>query len=828
MARIPLPLPLLIVTVSLPVAGACAAEDRIAAQQGHAAIAGLGPGFVVWEARRDGDWRLWRRDLDGSGLRRISGDDDGEAAPQHYGPAVSPDGSRIVYASYPSGKNPYKDAGPYPLRVVATDGSDDRQLVAAARRGCGGNRFAIWWDEGRVCFMDGKGRPRLVDVESGEIGAPLLAEGRGYLVVPGGGFAFDRHHWHPVIDGRLAKTGEKFGGCESYATLDGTWGIRMAGAGGPISRYRLATGELSTILAKDDERMPPQRNYLYFPTTSPCGRLLAFAASPDDHNHWKSDYEIFVAAIDPATLELRARPVRFTFDPGTDRYPCVYAARFELGTAQGEAPFTWRVADDALDGPAAAWTWDYGDGEETDAAGRHTYAAAGTYAVTARRGEAVLRGEVAVVPRAAPELVDALPRGRRRVVLVFDEPVRVDAAEVSLESGIALAGLELLGDGRRLAVDLAGDLADEELIAVAGVVDRAQEPNRMEPTARSLRFARWPPSHDGLVFVWQHARTPDPLAALGHERPDHRLELAGRARPDRHFALRLAGGAARCAAADAELLARLQATDALTIEATLRPADLRQGGPARIVSFSRDSGSRNFTLGQQEDRLVLRLRTPRTGSNGNRPQQDLAPLRDDRLQHVLVSHADGRTRCWVDGEAVYDERRVEGDFRNWEPMRLVLGDEDSGGRDWAGTLEGVAIYDRAFDGERAAAHAAASRRLVEARAPVPRVAVEAELVATTPVPDPDEAADYAHLLVTCEYRLDEPRVLVPGEAPRARIRVVRYGLLDRRREPIAGAEVGERHRLLLEPFAAQPQLESLRLESALEFDPDRRRWFELR
>ena len=41
----------------------------------------------------------------------------------------------------------------------------------------------------------------------------------------------------------------------------------------------------------------------------------------------------------------------------------------------------------------------------------------------------------------------------------------------------------------------------------------------------------------------------------------------------------------------------------ITIEAWIRPAKTNLTGPARIVTLSRDSGERNFTLGQDADRF---------------------------------------------------------------------------------------------------------------------------------------------------------------------------------------------------------------------------------
>jgi hypothetical protein len=57
-------------------------------------------------------------------------------------------------------------------------------------------------------------------------------------------------------------------------------------------------------------------------------------------------------------------------------------------------------------------------------------------------------------------------------------------------------------------------------------------------------------------------------------------------------------------------------SNAITIEAWIKPANTTQDGPARIVTVSRDPGSRNFTLGQKGGAYEVRFRTTSTSPNG--------------------------------------------------------------------------------------------------------------------------------------------------------------------------------------------------------------------
>ena len=63
------------------------------------------------------------------------------------------------------------------------------------------------------------------------------------------------------------------------------------------------------------------------------------------------------------------------------------------------------------------------------------------------------------------------------------------------------------------------------------------------------------------------------------------------------------------------LVESIRRSGALSIEAWVRPANKSLDGPVRSVTLSRDSTNRNFTLGQEKERYVLRLRTTNTSSS---------------------------------------------------------------------------------------------------------------------------------------------------------------------------------------------------------------------
>ncbi len=88
----------------------------------------------------------------------------------------------------------------------------------------------------------------------------------------------------------------------------------------------------------------------------------------------------------------------------------------------------------------------------------------------------------------------------------------------------------------------------------------------------------------------------------------------------------------------------------ISVEAWVAPADLTQGGPARIVSYSYNIYLRNFTLAQQERDLVFRLRTPISGEGGTNPQLQTAhrPL-GPGVHHMIATYGKRIETLYLDG-----------------------------------------------------------------------------------------------------------------------------------------------------------------------------------
>ena len=153
----------------------------------------------------------------------------------------------------------------------------------------------------------------------------------------------------------------------------------------------------------------------------------------------------------------------------------------------------------------------------------------------------------------------------------------------------------------------------------------------------------------------------------------------------------------------AKLIAALKKSNAITVEAWVQPANTKQTGPARIVSLSKNTSERNFTLGQERNKYEFRLRTARTSKNGTPALSSNSGAASTKLTHIVYSRDNRRrARLFINGK-LNSDRRTFGKFNNWgSSYRLTLGNEVTGERSWLGTFYLVAIYSRELTTEEIA------------------------------------------------------------------------------------------------------------------------------
>jgi hypothetical protein len=174
------------------------------------------------------------------------------------------------------------------------------------------------------------------------------------------------------------------------------------------------------------------------------------------------------------------------------------------------------------------------------------------------------------------------------------------------------------------------------------------------------------------------------------------------------WGIQLLNGKAQGSTASSKKLHDLiTATGEFSIEAWVVPANVTQEGPARIISYSGGSDTRNFTLGQTLYNYDFLLRTDKTDLNGQPAlsTDDADELLQASLQHVVVNYdsVNGK-QIFVNGQFTGDVDDTEsGNFSQWNnTYAFVLGNEVSGDIPWAGSIRMVAIHNRILSSDQVA------------------------------------------------------------------------------------------------------------------------------
>jgi hypothetical protein len=518
-----------------------------------------------------------------------------------------------------------------------------------------------------------------------------------------------------------------------------------------------------------------------------------------------------------------------------------------LGSFCGKSPLTVELSDPRLKGPIE---WDFGDGQRVTAASptSHTFTKEGSYSIRGKQGAEVYQSQVQVLRWRPPSAVCRYVGGTCLEV-DFDEPVRGNSVQVQMESGVAVASARLNETGRRLIVRLKEPLRNSDKLHVAGVEDFAQSPNALPDKPLPVTLPTWPTNRADLVFLWENAKAANAVfdEATGKVHEMRVSRDAGVAGIDRYGRMRLENGRLSTGffsqANAQEQFRDLVLADAFSLEATLQSSSLKQNGllyPARIVNCSAwHDWDWEFLLGQQDDRLMLSIRTTdnmlsesgkpiKNDLHGRAPIYEIARLPDMLPHHVLVSYVPGRLVAYFDGKPVYENKAVTGSLKAWGYGELCFGSNHNGGRhDWLGRLEGVAIYKRFIEADEAARNYAEYRKKIAARIAVPQIELQARLVAESRIPEPIQIAPYRDALIVNEYKIE--KILKAGRdwrfngklEPGIKLRIAQWGLVDGVKTTLGEMKAGDVANLTLEVFANHPEkLDELEISNSLDEDFD--------
>lgn len=278
----------------------------------------------------------------------------------------------------------------------------------------------------------------------------------------------------------------------------------------------------------------------------------------------------------------------------------------------------------------------------------------------------------------------------------------------------------------------------------------------------------------------------------------------GLARYDSHFALLTKGGSFRATGGINYLLDACKTSGAFTVEALLTSGQITLDHPGVILQLGPTSGRPNLALQQDGNKILLRLRTAVDGKAAEN-KTELLVWPDDKTHHLAVTYGASVLTVYLDGKQVLRSESVTGDFSRWRASELVFGDAYSGDANWPGKLEGIAFYRRALQATELQQQSAACSQRFAARTDPPRVRLIGKLKACTPTPTPEKIAPYYQALGVYEYAVESVK---EGKYSEPVVRVAHWVILDKQQLPVATRPLGTTVEMTLEPYAANPQLET--------------------
>ncbi len=211
---------------------------------------------------------------------------------------------------------------------------------------------------------------------------------------------------------------------------------------------------------------------------------------------------------------------------------------------------------------------------------------------------------------------------------------------------------------------------------------------------------------DGLLALYSFEDSSDDVSGVA---PALNLVLEGGAAL-RNGELRITGvdGVARSARAATKVDDAVKVTDSFTVEAWVRPRDLLQRGPARIVTASGSTSLSdvNFHLGQE--RTCLSFRVAAGGGAAEWLLIEGVFSAPQPAWHIAVTYERGSIGVFAEGAHV-ESRVVEpGPLDSWAPdFPLYVGNEATLNRPFRGDILLVAIYGRALTATEIASNYAA-------------------------------------------------------------------------------------------------------------------------
>ncbi len=530
--------------------------------------------------------------------------------------------------------------------------------------------------------------------------------------------------------------------------------------------------------------------------------------------------EVFLGQFDDRFTRI-VKWVRITDHPGQDGYAYAWI-QSGLRFWAGEVPFRISIPAPGK----GTWRWDFGDGGKSRGrAGKHTYRKIGSYIVTARQGEILLKGRVNVLPNLPLRAVSTVLLNATSLQLRLNQKVNLEDAKAKLKSGTKVTKIEPGHLETDIILYLDGNLPKSDSLQFKGVYTQTPKRRTVKSIIR-IKRPTWPLSRKDMVMLLGNGEKERFHYDAKTEKFLPTTFVPWRlARMDRKGRSVLRGGVFSAQGAGRGISVKCGRTNAFSIEVVIMPGSLLQGdekNPRHIISCRYGEGDEdlNFRLSQAESKLYLFLRTGTEGIDAIVAKVDLLTLGTTIPNHIVVSYKPGELLCYLNGKEVKRIDKITGELEWLEGTAdngLTLGGEPKTNLLWWGKLERMAVFARTLDPEEVTANYGATKKLIDSRPRIPDIFVKAKLTAKSSVPALRDIAPYTDALIINEYEIVE---VLDGTLKAKKIQVVQWGVIDKTPTPVTKIPVGTLINLELEREADHPEIESEVVRSSIEEDLD--------
>ena len=314
----------------------------------------------------------------------------------------------------------------------------------------------------------------------------------------------------------------------------------------------------------------------------------------------------------------------------------------------------------------------------------------------------------------------------------------------------------------------------------------------------------WPPSTDGLAFLWENGGESNTIPGDGSVGTLCRLVPSGKAKFNRFWAMDVTDGAYRAEDAMNESLPdRFRESDQLTLECVVTPARSNYSRPAHVVSYGKNATDVQFVLAQRGNILLFGAKNPESGA----PQLlDVGKLSENMPHHVIISCRSSDLASYINGQAAASYAANVLDSSASVKGRLSFGQAADGSAEWAGSIEGVGLYSRSLSRDEVGQHYLAYAGRLKERHSIPQLELSARLTEKRTIP---KAEVYPNSLVVFDYRVNS---VMAGNYGNEKILVAHWGNLNGiRQKATRGLRTGRHYRLKLEPLDEHPELSALQI-----------------